>query len=185
MSDLHNRGKALEEKFFHDKERKIVDALRTQAGRENAREAIAKYTGIKDASVIDGLVRHGISLETFVAIYIIPMVLVAWADGTIHEEQLEVMHNYLHQKNIKKGSAMFDLWTGWLKGRPTVELEEAWMSFMKAYVTQLEHSERQELKKAILGLSEDVADSAGGLFGLMAISAEEKEVMRRLDSVFG
>lgn len=185
MSDLHNRGKALEEKFFHDKERKAIKDLQTQIGQENARDAIAEHTGITDVSVIEGLVQHGVSLDTFIAIYLIPMVLVAWADGTVHKEQLEVMQNYLHQKGINKDSPVFTLWSGWLKAKPQIDLEEAWMSFIRAYVTELDATARQALKKEVLGLSEDVADAAGGFFGLMAVSPEERGVIRQLSSAFG
>ena len=184
MSDLKNRGRALEEKFFHEQEAKALALLRTQIGRENAREALIKHTGITETSVVDGLVAHGLSVETFVALRLIPMVLVAWADGVIQDEELEVMQNFLHLQGVSSDSASKQLLEGWLRKKPESDLEDAWMAFMKAYLPTLSAEDRIALKKEILNESEDVADANGGFFGIGATSSEEREVLNKLSSVF-
>ena len=51
--------------------------------REKLREQLASATGFQDPELIDHLVDRGFEPTTLTALALVPMVFVAWADGTV------------------------------------------------------------------------------------------------------
>ena len=186
MSEILNeRRKALEEQFFANQEKVALENLKAESQLAKATDELASYTTINNERVLQGLIQHGIGTETFVAIKLVPLVLVAWADNEIQEEERVKILSALSKHGAPQGSAVYDLVSGWLDNRPTDALQSSWISFMKEYLPTLDTDAKGALKKEVLGSSTDVAESAGGwLFGWGAVSSEEQEVLNQLGAVF-
>ena len=83
MSNLEERGRILEEMFFREQEEQAKKAKAEAAARQTSIEDIAKETGIKDHAVIGAFLDHGVSAHMMVAVKLVPLVLMAWADGRL------------------------------------------------------------------------------------------------------
>ena len=78
---LRDRGRSLEDEFFHREDARLKAKLREAAEREGAREALARASGIKNPQIIDRLISLDVRPETVTALSLVPLVEVARADG--------------------------------------------------------------------------------------------------------
>jgi hypothetical protein len=89
MSDeiLGDRGKALEEMFFAQESEKLRKSMQEKEELRDKKEALSATSGITDAAVLEHLVALGIGSDTLAALSLVPLVEVAWADGTMDESE--------------------------------------------------------------------------------------------------
>lgn len=183
--DLKKRGKALEDQFFIERERAALAQLREERKHRETRDALSSLTMIKNETVLDDLVKEGIDVETFAAIKLVPLVLVAWVDNMMHENEREAILAAANKQGINKGCSVYEMLKEWLHERPSPELKVSWFDFMREYVIHLNAAERLAWEEEILGSSQDVAESSGGwFFGLGAVSTDQQELLDELHAVF-
>jgi hypothetical protein len=79
MSDLlSERGRALEDKFFAERDRQLLDAIRQKAEAEHATAALGQQTGVNDGPLLVKLVQLGVRVDTLAAFAVVPLLHVAW-----------------------------------------------------------------------------------------------------------
>ena len=186
MSDiLKKRGKALEEQFFTEKESEAIAQLRAAVKRNEAAEILRAETGLSDEAV-SRVVDMGIGPDTYVALRLVPLVLVAWADQDLDQDEREAILVAAHQKGITAGSPSYSLLQDWLSEPPSPALKAAWCDFMEAYVPTLDASSKAELEQDLLKGTVDVAEAAGGFLGtsIGSVSDEEDELIAKLRGFF-
>jgi len=183
MSKLQDRGKALEDKFFLEQESKALSALREQIKNKEIQEAISEHTGISDEAVLAAIVQHGISIESFIAIRIIPLVLMSWASGSVESEERATIHSHMFKHGIKEDSPVHTMVDQWLSAKPDPSLEESWSGFVREYKATLSAEEKSAFVNEILGGADDVASAAGGFLGFGSVCDGEEVLLNRLRSV--
>ena len=88
---LEERRKALENVFFEKENEKLLLRLREQKERAAERKELFGVTRISDEIVLDHLIDVGIRAETWLAISLLPLVEVAWADRLMQDEQRDAI----------------------------------------------------------------------------------------------
>ena len=78
---FRERERALEESFFYARNQELLAELKKKVTTENAKQAIREICHLEDEAVLDKLAATGIRGESFAAMSLAPLVLVAWADG--------------------------------------------------------------------------------------------------------
>ena len=186
MSDelLGDRRKALEESFFRKENEKLRARLATQKAEREAREELARESGISDEAVLDRLVKLGLSPETLAALSLVPLIEVAWANGKLDEKEREAVLSGAAASGVKDGSAAHHLLEGWLLQKPSPALRETWDGYIRALVSSLPVTAREALKHDLLDRARAVAEAAGGVLGLGSISKEEAAALERLERIF-
>jgi hypothetical protein len=84
---MDQRRRALEDAFFAEQDRKLRDKLVAADPTAARRTALTETSGITDPQVLDRLMALDIGPETLAALSLVPLVLVAWADGTIDDKE--------------------------------------------------------------------------------------------------
>ena len=179
---LLDRGKALETEFFNQQDKAAIAALKSSLEKQEATAALSAHVGVKNSDVVAPLVENGITVETFAAITLTPLVLVAWADNHLDDNEKASILEKAKSKGVSE--EIMSVLADWMSKRPSASLKVAWVSFMTEYVQSLEGPHRSALKAEILGDSTDVAASSGGFFGFGGISETEQELIDELSSVF-
>ena len=87
QKSLGERGRALEEEFFRKEDQRLTAKLRELKAKEASREELSRISGIRNTAILDRLVELGIHAETLVALSIVPLAEVAWADGAIDAKE--------------------------------------------------------------------------------------------------
>jgi hypothetical protein len=177
-------GRSLEDAFFMEGDRLLVERRAQLHKMEETKEALAAVSGIKDASILDCLVRLQVSPESLAALAVVPMIQVTWADGKLDDKEREVVLAHASKRGIQPGSIEFDLLDRWLAHAPEPGLLEAWHHYVAALCERLDPSERDRLKTELLRDVHAAAQASGGFLGLGAVSREERAVIEKLESSF-
>jgi len=183
---LGDRRRALEEEFFRKQEQALLNQLRTTQTRESAQEALAVATGVRDRAVLDKLSRLGITSDTLLALGLVPLVAIAWADGALDDRERHAIVGNLGAAGIVADSPAGQLVQSWLSSPPPASMLEAWSSYTSALSAALSPSERHNLRDSVLGRARAVAEAAGGFLGFgNRVSKAEAELIEKLARVFG
>ena len=182
---LTERRQSLEEKFFHARETRLIERLKEEHERGEVREQLKAATGITDAKVLGELVTQGIKGETLVALTMVPLVQVAWADRQMDRDEKKAILEAAETSGLVAGSPAFELLDGWLKERPADDLMDAWVDYITALKESLNPNAFASLKTDITKRARGVAEAAGGYFGMGKVSNAERDVLARIESAFG
>jgi hypothetical protein len=179
---LRDRGRSLEDEFFRREDQRLMARLKELKDTEVTRDALAKASGISNPAVIDRLMQLGISAETVAALAVVPLVEVAWADGSLDSKE---RHKVVEGAGVPRGSAADALLEAWLERRPEPKLLTAWTEMVKGIRTQLGAPEAERLKTGLLERARAVASASGGIFGVGSkVSRAEEEMLARLEAAF-
>ena len=182
---LRERGRSLEEEFFRREDARLRENLRQAAQRENAREALVRASGINDPQVIDRLIDLDVHPETVTALSLVPLVEVAWADGTLDANEHAAILERVDDEQFPPDSPARALFEGWLTRKPDPKLLDAWAQLVAGLGEQMSREDVAALKTALLDGARAVAGASGGFLGLGSkISSAEADVISRLERAF-
>lgn len=182
---LHDRGKTLEDIFFAERDRQLIQALKDKAAKDKAAVDLGKLTGIQSAEVLAKVAGLGVTADSLAAFAIVPLLYVAWADSVLDTAEREAILLEAAAMGLDDDSPGYTLLQGWLTREPHPELFTAWRTFHAALAPHLSETERASLKTDLMDKARRIARSSGGLLGLGSVSADEREALRKLDELLG
>lgn len=175
---LNPDARSLEEAFFARQNAKLLERLRETGERDERRAALRAAIPNADVALIDHLEDLGLGAETVLAITLVPLALVAWADGSIDAKERKAILDAAPERGIAPGSPAHELLVSWLETKPGAELVETWRRYVRGVWEQLNESERTALRSRMLGMARGVAEAAGGFLGMgNKVSAAEQAVL--------
>jgi hypothetical protein len=182
---LNRRKKALEDQFFSQKDKVLLESLRRQMNSENEQEELARIIGINDPKVLDHLASLGLTPVTASVLAIIPLLAVAWADGEVDEKERETILKSAHEHGIESGSAAEGMLHDWLQSRPGNDLFQAWKAYVQSLSDEMSDADIAATKAATLDRARKVAQATGGVLGLgNRISRVEQKVLDDMEKAF-
>lgn len=177
---IHARGAALEDAFFHEVDRKLIERLRAEAAQQRDCEELARQTGLSDETLLKELTSLGVTAESILAIRLVPLVLVAWSDRRVPDQERAAVLNEAHRLGVAENSVPGLLLENWLNNPPRKDLEDAWKRYSREVMQQMsaagQHHFRQELEREMTA----VANATGGFLGFNKISDPERATIDRL-----
>jgi len=185
MTDsIQDRGRAMENSFFLQRDKELLDALRKNLESSDGRSQLKSASGIDNDAVIDQLIGIGMQAETIAAIGLIPLVMVAWADHQMDESEINAVLKAATESGMSADSDSYKLVQSWLKTRPGDEVLQAWKNYVAALKTELDAVAVGQLKTSVINRARKVADAAGGFLGMATTSSEELAMITDLESAF-
>lgn len=182
---LRDRGRDLEDEFFRREDQRLIERLNELKAVETTREALAKASGITKPAVLDKLVALGIRAETVTALFMVPLVEVAWADGTLDAKERRAILDRTGDSGVARGSAEYALLEAWLDRRPDPKLLTAWTHLVQGMCEQLGPDEAARLKAGLLERARAVAGVSGGVFGIGSkVSNTEAAILAQIEAAF-
>jgi len=187
MSELlEDRRRALEDAFFAAQDAKLRQKLAEADTRAARKAALIAASGIQDGPVLERLLDLDMGPEALTALSLVPLILVAWADGEIDGSEKTAILKAAAESHLPHGSAGHALLEGWLKQRPPARLFETWSAYVHAATASLDAAQRTGLRDHLLGQARSVAEAAGRFLGFgSAISSSEAAVLEKLEAAFG
>ena len=162
---LNNAGKSLEDAFFAKEDARLLEQLRAKAKRDERRKALRDVIQIQDEGLVDHLLDLGIDPETVLAVTLIPLAMVAWADGSIEPKEREAIQRSAAEKGIVPGSVAEKVLNTWLTDPLGADLVDTWKRYIQTIWPSLTPHERAEVRKMGLDRARAVAEAAGGFLG--------------------
>ena len=183
---LNKDARALEDAFFAEQNRRLLEQLQEEARTAERREMLKAALEIEDGALLDRLIELDMNVESVVAFGLVPLVEVAWADGEIQNAERKAILGALAAKGAEPGGIAYQLVENWLAAKPEPELLETWRHYAAAIGEALEPERRESLKRAIMDQTRAVAEAAGGFLGLGSkISDAEQAKLDELEWAFG
>lgn len=180
---LNPDARSLEDAFFARESAKLLEAMRIKTALQDRRDALRHVIRGADDALLDHLLDLGVNAETVLAMMLLPLVRIAWADGAIDGKEREAILKAAEQRGLNSGTPGHDLLKTWLEHMPRESTVAAWGKYIKGVWPNLTPTERDELRERLLGLSRGVAEAAGGFLGLGSkISPAERVVLDEIEA---
>ena len=178
---FRKRGKELEDMFFSQEDARLTDQLNEQKEHHDQELALKSISGITNKSVLDNAIDLGITVETFGALTLIPLLKVAWADHICDIKESKVILQFAEETGLEKNSSGYKLLELWLENAINPNLYIAWKSYVEVLKEKLTPPEIEALHEEVIERARKVARASGGFLGIGAISDEEACVLEALD----
>lgn len=176
---------SLEDLFFLEKDKKLIENLKKMKQMKETKENLSKVSGIHNDQVLEKLVQLEIHPETLASIAIIPLVEIAWADGRIDKKESDAILYGAENAGFAKDSIDYSLLERWLTHKPEKKLLEAWIHFIQGLCEKMNSEEKRLLEEEIFSHADQVAKASGGFLGLGSkISDSEQAVMDEMKKAF-
>lgn len=178
---------------FHRKVQKLEDArylLNATALREEHSDAvdrrrrraeIARSAHIDDAALVERLVDAGLDAETLPAIQLAPLALVAWASGSVSEDENRTVAQSIAESELAQNPAAIACFEHWLSRRPDCDLLLLWTEVQRNASTIEPPAMQQARLRRLHHLATRIAMASGGVLGFGRICVAEQAVLDAID----
>jgi tellurite resistance protein len=183
--ELNPDARSLEDAFFARENARLLKTLRHKAEADTRRSALRDAVGIDDEAFLDRLIDLGIGSETALALRLVPLVVVAWADGNIDDREREAIRQAAEKEGVSSAEHAAGLLNTWLARKPDADLMDLWKQSARHVASGLTPGEKSEMRQRLLGSARAVAEAAGGFLGLTSrISPAEQKILEELGKAF-
>ncbi len=182
---LDSRRRTLEDAFFRKRDAILAEQFHKLEKMKETKQALHKVSGITDEKVLDKLVALNVRPETLASLAMVPLVEIAWADGSIGVEERDAILKAVSKSGFVKGSIEYALIEGWLACRPPKSMLDAWTHYIQGLTENLNKTQIAHLRDELIGHAQDIARASGGFLGLTSkISTAERAMIDRLKAAF-
>ena len=174
-----------EERWFQQREMERREEIRRrlEEAAEKARERreMGSALGTSDEALLERLQALSFDADTARVFDLLPLVHVAWADGTVTTAERAAILEILEARGIQGHEQAFLLIEALLEKRPSEEFLEETLEILAGIA-----SNNQALVQDIANFSVAVADASGGFFGFgNRISDAERALIDRIAGRLG
>jgi len=182
--DLKDDSGRLEAAFFVGTNTGLLDELRRKAEAGQRLEMLREVVKIQDEAFLNRLDTLGVRPQTALAVTLIPLVFVAWADGNLDERERNAVLEAAKQRGVAAEGIARQLLSTWLAKKPDPRLLSIWKSYVRRLWGCFTADERWEMRQNLLGSARGVAEAAGGFLGLTSkMSPEERRVLEEIEKL--
>lgn len=175
--------KTKEEEYFRKKEQELVDRVRRRTMLENERQELAGVTGVGDEDILMTLQELGYNRETVRLLYLVPLIQVAWASGSVTQREREIVLDAAGLIDIRAGTQVHEQLTEWLNNRPDHKFFDQTLRVIREIMETLPSEKRKSGAYGLVTFCKNVAAASGGILGFgNKISDEESTVIERIAS---
>jgi hypothetical protein len=185
VDPLMLKARRLEDAFFLQNDKSLIEKQKALKRMKETKDALRKASGIHNEAVLQKLVELDVRPETIASLSVIPLVEVAWADGSVSKSEEGAVLAGARKTGIKEHTMEYALLKQWLRHKPPVAMMDAWVHYVQGLCEKFNVREKNALKKEVLGNAQAVAEASGGVLGIGAVSGEEKAVLAKLKKAFG
>ena len=171
---------------FYNREKHLVEAFRERLDQLERRQQLKHVSDIRDEAVLDRLLGLGITAESLAALGLVPLVLVAWADGEVAAQERDRIVAMAQAAGIDPHNGRHPLLEHWLKRRPAPEIVAAWRDYVRQLRETMAAEDLETLRREIVDRAGEVARASGGLLGFgETVSPAERAVLAEVEQAFG
>jgi tellurite resistance protein len=182
--DLKKDGKRLVESFFALENAALLDELRVKTEAYERKKMLREVVKIQDEPFLKRLDALGVGPETALAVTLIPLVFVAWADGKLDDREREAVLQAASERGATADRIGRQLLRDALARQPDPRLFAVWKTYVGRLWGCFTADERWQMRGNVLRAAREVAEAAGGILGLTSrISAEERRVLEDFEKL--
>jgi len=170
-----------EESYFKQRELERHEALRRErelkALRQEEREGIVQILSTTE-DIANEALELGFDAETARVLPLVPMIEVAWADGTVSTAEESTVLDLAVQRGIERSTASYEFLQRLMAEQPSDLFFER---VNRVIVAMVASDPDSWMTKTLPELALEVAEASGGFFGLGdKVASEERELIEKL-----
>jgi hypothetical protein len=174
---LADRRRASEEDYFRKRDSALIEEIQKRVERDAARRRLSQRLGITDDELLNKLVDLGLSDEIAPLIHILPLLQVAWVEGTLSPRASQQIVEAARGRGIEEASVADRQLAEWLRSKPSDALYDVALAATRAILQAFQASERESAIESLLERGTAVAAASGGVLGFGKISALERNAL--------
>jgi hypothetical protein len=171
--------RAQEDEYFHRKDLELVEMLRRADAESKARQALEQETGLHDPELLRELDALGFTPATIALLPLVPVLRVAWAKTGISTGERAMILKLARARGIADGSVADHVLKLWLDVKPSEETFHKATRLISAIIESPDHRVHVTADE-LLEYCEKIAHSSGGIFGIGAVSHEERAAISEI-----
>lgn len=181
---LRRHGSLLELTHAYQSDQRLKQNLVSKWDRDAAVKDLQQATRITERDVLNELIDCGVRAESLHVLTLVPLVHVAWANGYLEQRERATILQTAQENGLNIESYGYRILIGWLKQRPDGSLVKTWKDYIAAIRLVVSSDAFEALKESTIVRAMAVADSAGGYFGVGAVSKAEQAAIDELKAAF-
>ena len=178
---LDDVRKASVSRYMAQKDHEVLAKLREAMDREASAAAIAE-SGVNDQDLVQSLVELGIELDTLPVLHLVPLFQVAWSDGEVQAEELDLLRAAANEAGVKAGSKAHQIFEDMVAKPPAQELYDASLKYIHMVLSTMADAEAETKRNDLTALAGSVAQASGKLLGFFGsgVQSEEQTVLKTI-----
>jgi tellurite resistance protein len=164
-----------EGEYFHQLDVELIEKMRRRADLEERRLHMAEASQINDPNVLEALEKLGYNPATVPLLHFVPLVQVAWADGSVRHAERDRVFAIARLHGVKENTPTYEQLVAWLEQPFPEEFFRGTLRAIRAHLESLPQNERRAKQDAIMHCCTDVACAAGWHLG--RIGAAERKLL--------
>lgn len=162
-----DREKAMEEAYFRQEDAKLLKKLHEKAQLDEIALALGEKLQVDNPDLLMRVRAAGVSLDTAPALFLAPLVQVAWAGGSVTKAEHHAVLRLARGRGVEAASPAYAQLEEWLKHRPDDALFETAVEVIKYGFSVLPPNEREERITAVVDACHEVAEASGSTLGFV------------------
>jgi hypothetical protein len=172
-----DREKAMEEAYFRNEDARLLDKLRQKAHLDDIGQALAETLQVRNPELLLRVRSLGVTLDTAAALFLAPLVQVAWAGGSVTKAEHDAVLRLARGRGLETDSPSYAQLNEWLEKRPSDSLFETAVEVIKYGFSVLPPHEKEQRIKTLVDACHEVAEASGStlgwVLGLKSVSDSE------------
>jgi len=162
-----DREKAMEESYFRKEDARLLEQLRKKAPLDDIAIALGQKLQVDSPELLQRVRDAGISLDNAAALFLAPLVQVAWAEDPVTRAEHDTVLRIARERGVEKDSPAYAQLESWLHERPKDEIFDIGIAVIKQGFSVLPAGERNERIKLVLDACNEVAEASGTTLGFV------------------
>ena len=175
-----DRRKAQEDEYFRRQDKALIEKLQQRGRDEATRRRMAEQSGVADQEILRDLQALGYTPETLMLLHVVPLVQMAWAEGSVSDSERDLIVQAARTRGVDKDSAADRQLAAWLADRPSDELFAKTLRAIGAILESRPPEERDATQKDLVARVTAIASASGGILGFGKVSPQEQQVLARI-----
>ena len=182
---FQERERGIEAQWARQHDEELIRKLRARAKLEEISALLARKLRVEDPALRKRLLDLGITHETGPALFVAPLVQIAWADGDVTDRERDAIFGIGALRGMAAGTPPHACVLEWLRKRPSDAVFDAAVDVIRVGISVLPEVEREQRVATFEESFRRVAEASGGgirrALGLRrAVSTKEEAVIAKI-----
>lgn len=179
---LTNDARAREDEYFRRKDRELIDKMRHASEADRERQELEAASGLRDPELLQELQALGFTPDTVSLLPLVPIVQVAWAEGSVTAAEQTLIVKLARERGIAPGSAADLQLAAWLAERPSDDVFARATRLIRAMLDRPAGEGPAVQVDDLMRHCEEIAAASGGVLGFRRISSEERALLGQIEA---
>ena len=169
---FEDREHALEANYFRQQDARLIETLRQNKQLHEIAGALGQKLQVENPALLVRASELGITAETAPAVFLAPLVQVAWAEGSVGKAEREAVLRLARGRGLDEQSPAYAQLVEWLANRPPQPIFDLAIEVLRFGFSVLPRVEREERIARVVDACREVALTSGkGLAPLLGLGS--------------